>query len=244
VKRLTALLAFLLLACGGREEALQVDAAASLSDALTEAGEVWTSNTRQAVWFNFAGSGTLARQIESGAPGDVFISADERQMDRVAAKSLIVPSTRRDVLANTLVVVAHAGSTIRTARDLERVSRLAIGDPAIVPAGAYAREFLERSGVWTDVATKLVPTENVRGALAAVSSGNADAAIVYRSDVTNRRDVAIAFQVPAQSTSPIRYPAAVLRSSRDETSASRFVAFLSSPQAGAIFKRHGFTVLR
>jgi molybdate transport system substrate-binding protein len=206
---------------------LQIHAAASLTDAMRDVGKAFTRVTHIAVAFNFAGSNTIARQIENGAPGDVFISADEAQMDRLAAKNLIVASTRRDVLSNKLAIVG-----VKDVRDLLRVERIALADPRAVPAGVYAREYLERIGLWRDVEKKVIPTENVRAALAAVKSGNADAAIVYRSDEPNG--------VVIEDGPRITYPAAVLRDSTSPDAAKRFVEFLGSDEAKVIFMKYWF----
>jgi len=196
---------------------LQVHAAASLTDVLREVGNAFTRATHIAVAFNFAGSNTIARQIESGAPGDVFISADETQMDRIRAYIV----KRRDLLSNKLAIVGE--------HDLRKAKRIALADPRSVPAGVYAREYLERKGLWRDVEKKVIPTENVRAALAAVRSGNADSAIVYRTDA---RDGLVIEDSPK-----ITYPAALLRDSKD---ARRFFDFLFSNEAKAIFKKYGF----
>jgi len=198
---------------------LQIHAAASLTDVLREIGTAFTRATHVAVAFNFAGSSTIARQIESGAPGDVFISADEAQMDRVA--KYVVPGTRRDILSNQLAIAGE--------RDLLKARRIALADPRAVPAGVYARQYLERKGLWRALKKKVIPTENVRAALAAVKAGNADSAIVYRTDDAH------AFVITDGPT--ITYPAAVIRDSKE---ARRFVDFLSSDAAKTIFRKYGF----
>ena len=201
---------------------LPVHAAASLTDVMKEIGAAFQRATDVAVSFNFAGSSTIARQIESGAPGDVFVSADEAQMDRVAA--FIVRSTRRDVVSNKLAIAGN--------RDLRRAERIALADPRAVPAGVYARQYLERVGLWRAVEKKIIPTENVRAALAAVNAGNADAAIVYRTDDPH------GFVI--EESPKIAYPAAVLRESKAQREARRFVEFLTSAEGQRIFKKYGF----
>lgn len=199
---------------------LQVHAAASLTDAMREIGAAFTHATGVAVAFNFAGSSTIARQIESGAPGDVFMSADEAQMDRINAH--IVPTTRRDVVSNQLVIVG----------DLMKAKRIALADPRSVPAGVYARRYLESVHLWAQLEKKIVPTENVRAALAAVKAGNADAAIVYRTDDPTGAVI--------KDGPTIAYPAAVLRESKSQRDARRFVDFLFTKDARAIFTKYGF----
>ena len=201
---------------------LQVHAAASLTDVMREIGAAFQRTTGIAVAFNFAGSNTIARQIENGAPGDVFFSADEAQMNRVS--EFIVSRTRRDIVSNKLAIVGT--------RDLLHAERIALADPRAVPAGVYAREYLERVGLWRAVEKKIIPTENVRAALAAVKSGNADAAIVYRTD--DRTGVII------EDSPKITYPAAVLRESKSRAAAIRFIDFLRGKEARAIFTKYGF----
>jgi molybdate transport system substrate-binding protein len=202
---------------------IQVHAAASLTDVMRDIGAAFQRATGIAVMFNFAGSSTIARQIENGAPGDVFVSADEAQMNALESRHLIRVNTRRDVLSNRLVIVGMS--------DLLRAERIALADPRAVPAGVYAKQYLQRVGLWTKLQDKIIPTENVRAALAAVKSGNADAAIVYRTDSPG-----VLLDEPPR----IVYPAAVLRESASPKEAQRFVDFLSSKEARAIFIRYGF----
>ncbi|MGH9442957.1 MAG: molybdate ABC transporter substrate-binding protein, partial [Thermoanaerobaculia bacterium] len=186
--------------------------------------------------------------IEEGAPVDVFLSADKATVDRLERQRLLAPGTRRSILSNTLVVVVERGSAlvIGSPRDLasDRVRSLALAEPGSVPAGVYAREYLQGLGLWERVRTKVVPTENVRGALAAVESGNADAAIVYRTDAGISKRVRIAWEVPADRGPRISYGAAEVGGSSHDRSAREFLAFLGSPSASRIFRRFGFLPLR
>jgi molybdate transport system substrate-binding protein len=209
--------------------AIQVHAAASLTDVMREIGAAFQRATGIAVTFNFAGSSTIERQIENGAPGDVFVSADEAQMNALDSRRLILANTRRDVVSNKLVIVGPA--FVRSARDLLRVERIALADPRAVPAGVYAREYLTRAGLWAQLEKKIIPTENVRAALAAVKAGNADAAIVYRTDSPG---------IVLEGPPAIAYPAAVLRESKSPNEARRFVEFLGGKEARAIFVKYGF----
>ena len=211
-----------------RDAEVRVFAAASLTDALTEIGADYEARTGEQVVFNFGASSTLARQIEQGAPADLFLSADEAKMDLVAV------SDRASVLSNTLVVV---GTNIRSPRDLVGKS-VALAEPSTVPAGIYARQYLTRIGLWTAIAPKVIPTDNVRAALAAVQSGNADAAIVYRTDAKIR----FAFAVPRDDGPPISYPFAILRDAENPSGARRFFAHLQSREALAVFAKHGFVI--
>lgn len=242
---------FLCLGCGvARLTAaeLTVFAAASLTDALREIAREYQSQAADRVIFNFAGSSTLARQIEQGAPADLFFSADEAQMNRLQAKGLIVPGSRQDRLSNALVIVVAAenGARVRSPRDLAgpEVQRIALGDPKAVPIGVYARQYLQKLDLWKVIEAKVVPTENVRGALAAVEEGNAQAGIVYKTDALSSKKVAIAYAVPVEQGPPIHYPVALVRGDKQAQAAARFIAYLNSPAATRVFERRGFLVLQ
>lgn len=223
---------------------LRVHAAASLSDVLTGIGAQFERETGTRVIFNFGGSGTLARQIEEGVPGDVFFSADEERMDALDARGLVDHSTRTPVLSNVLVVAVRTDSAIRIdgVRGLLGCRRIALAQPDLVPAGAYAREFLRRSGVWTQLAPRLIPTDNVRAALAAVEAGNVDAGFVYRTDLAAAPSLRIAFAVTGSAAPAISYPIAVLRASRQPALARRFIGYLRMPAARQRFAGSGFVV--
>lgn len=222
-------------AAGGRT--LNVSAAASLTDALQGIAKQY----REPVVFNFGASSTLARQIEDGAPADVFISADALNMDRLARAGLIVAKSRINVVANTLAVVVPDDSTlkIREARDLIG-HRIAIAQPDSVPAGIYARQYLRRNKVWDRLAPDMIPVENVRAALAAAESGDVDAAIVYKTDALISKKVKIAYEVSRASGPKIVYPAAILRDSAQKPRAQKFLDYLRSPAAREVFRRYGF----
>jgi molybdate transport system substrate-binding protein len=217
---------------------IRVFAAASLTDALQEIAGNYERQSGDRVVFNFGGSSVLARQIEQGAPADLFLSADEEKMNVLQRRGLIVTRTRVSILSNTLVVV---GEKIRNVRELANVRRIALAEPSSVPAGIYAQEYLRKAGVWERVEKKIVPTENVRAALAAVESGNVDAAIVYRTDVLLSKRARIAYEIPRAAGPRISYPFALVQGARPE--AARFLAYLRSPVARAIFVRHGFIAL-
>jgi molybdate transport system substrate-binding protein len=238
---LRALLLLLVLAPLAAAE-VRVFAAASLTDALTEIAGQYGKRTGERIVFNFAGSSTLERQIELGAPADLFASADADKMDRLARLGRIDASTRVSLLSNQLVVVVPRGETtvVRSARDLAKLRRLALAEPSSVPAGIYARKWLERTGVWASVAPKVVPVENVRAALAAVEAGNADAAVVYRTDAAISKRVRVAYAVPAADGPAIDYPFAVTSDAANAAAAKRFLGFLRSDAARAVFRRYGF----
>jgi molybdate transport system substrate-binding protein len=229
-----------------KEILVLVFAAASLTDALKEIAASWEIAGGESVVFNFAASSLLARQIREGAPADLFLSADEAQMDGLERAGLVVPGTRRSVLSNTLVAVVPKDSALRiaSARDLAGpgVERLALAEPTSVPAGVYSKKFFERVGIWDALARKVVPTENARATLAAVESGNVDAGIVYRTDAAISKHVRIAFEIPATMGPAISYPFALVKGAPRETEARRFLAYLGSPAARAVFVRYGFLV--
>jgi len=206
-------------------------------------GTEYEKSSGDMIRFQFGASNLLARQIAQGAPVDVFVSADEAQMDVLKKGGHIDVSTRRPLLTNTLVIVVPAkdGLDIDEAADLAnpRVKRLALADPAGVPAGTYARQFLEKAGLWESVSRKVVPTENVRAALAAVEAGNADAAIVYQTDASISPRVRTAVELPSAGLR-ISYPVAVVTRARNPDAAKRFVAHLESPPAQAVFRKFGF----
>lgn len=242
---LPALLALAALAAA-RAETLQVLAAASLTDALAEIAPAYEKQSGDQLRFSFAGSNALARQIREGAPADAFVSADQAQMDALAKDGLIVEKSRVDLLSNTLAIVVGRESTLQidSARSLTQpaVKRLALADPKAVPAGVYAREYLTGLGLWKQLERRVVPTENVRAALAAVESGDVEAGIVYRTDAAISPAVRIAYQVPAREGPAISYPAAVVKGSRHADAAAKFVAYLRSDAAQKIFRKFGFLI--
>ena len=226
-----------------QQAAITVSAAVSLTDALTAVAERYGSEARGSVRFNFGASNTLARQIVNGAPVDVFVSADETQMDAVAAAGLVRDGTRFDLLTNQLAVVVP-GDRPRTFKSMREIvdpafKRIAIGDPAAVPAGIYARQYLQQEGLWEAIAARIVPSASVRAALSAVESGAADAAIVYRTDARVALRATVAWVVSADRGPRIRYPAAILKTA-DAAAAQRFLDYLRSDAATRIFERFGF----
>ena len=224
---------------------VRVSAAVSLTGPLEQAADDFRRETGVAVELNLAGSSTLAAQIRAGAPVDLFISADERQMDRVASDALIDVSTRVVLLSNRLAVVVPAGAPApRRSAELSgpAFARIAVGDPAGVPAGVYARGYLESLGLWDTLSPRLAPMRSVRAALAVVEAGDADAGVVYRTDALSSDDVAVAFVVPEHEGPPIAYPAAVLTEAPNAAGAARFLAWLQRPAARDAFRRAGFIV--
>jgi len=229
-----------------RAAEITVFAAASLTNVLQGLAPAYEAKSGNHLVFDFGASSTLERQIEEGAPADVFFSADEAKMDRLAKAHLLVDGTQRKVLSNTLVIVVARDSALRIAGPLDLASRgvkvLALAEPHSVPAGIYAREYLTKAGLWRQVIDKVVPTEDVRAALAAVESGSADAAIVYRSDAATSQRVRVAFEVPPAEGPAISYPIAVLRGSKVADAARGYVDFLAGASARDAFRRARFIV--
>jgi molybdate transport system substrate-binding protein len=222
---------------------ITVSAAVSLSHALTAIAQEYGGLGRGNVRFNFGGSNTLARQIVNGARVDIFISADDAQMDVVAAAGLLKDGTRIALLRNQLAVVVPSDRP-RTFKSIKELAdpafkRIAFGDPAAVPAGVYAKQYLETEGLWSAIQARVVPMGSVRAALTAVESGAADAAVVYRTDARVAVRATVAWVVPADRGPRIVYPAAIVRDAV-APEAQRFLDFLRGESATRIFERFGF----
>ena len=247
-RTILALIVGILLFCAVplRAATVLVFAAASLTESLQEIAAAYEKQSGDKIVFNFAASGTLARQIEEGAPADIFFSADEAKADALEKKGLLVKETRKSLLGNSLVIVTPPDSAaIQSPSDLTNaaVKRVALGDPRIVPAGTYAKAYLEKSGLWAGVEPKVVPCENVRAVLAAVESGNVDAGVVYKTDAAISKKVKVAFEVPAADGPKISYPAALVANAPQPDAAKKFLGCLTGSEADAVFARHGFIVL-
>lgn len=226
---------------------LVVFAAASLTEALDEVDRAFTAHTQLAVRASYASSSVIARQIEAGAPADAFVAADQQWMDYLDKHGLLQPGSRRDVVANALVLIAPADSRVqlKIAPHFALAAalgdgRLATGDPDSVPAGDYARTALTRLGVWQSIEPRLARAENVRAALAFVARGEAPLGIVYRTDALAEKRVRIVDTFPADTHPPITYPAAATAGARPET--AQYLKFLASYEAREIFTRYGFTL--
>lgn len=223
---------------------ITVFAAASLAEALKELAPAYEEATGDKLRFNFGASGVLARQIIEGAPADVIVSADELRVDQLEKAGLLAVGTRRTILANQLVVVLanEGGAPVATLADLAKVEvkRIAIGEPTTVPVGTYAREHLQKMGLWAQLTGKCVPLDNVRAVLAAVEAGNADAGFVYKTDALISKKVRIAVTVPVGEGPKITYPVAALRDAKEPAAAAKYVAFLAGVEAQAVFARFGF----
>lgn len=231
--------------------AVTVFAAASLTDAMKTLARLWVSQGHATPLLSFASSSVLAQQVAQGAPADLFVSADEKWMDWLAARKLVRTGTRTVLLGNTLVLVEQKDGlkpvTIGSGLDMNGVlgaaGRLAVGDPASVPAGIYAKQALTRLGLWNAVSGRLAPAENVRAALLLVERGEAPAGVVYGSDVLASPGLGVAGTFPEGSHEPIRYPAAVLTGSADPAAASAFLAFLRTQAAAELFRKAGFVTV-
>lgn len=227
----------------GGADPVTVSAAISLTEVLGEVADAYRRAGGGPVTFNFAGSNVLARQILNGAPVDLFVSADDTQMDAVERAGLLAPGTRTVVAANTLVLVAGSRiPAIASAHGLTvpQVRRIAIGDPDGVPAGVYARDYLTRKNLWSALAPKIVPARSVRAALTAVRNGSVDAAFVYATDARIAPGLRVAEVISGPDAPRIAYPAAILREARHGAGAGRFLSFLQGPEARRILERHGF----
>lgn len=225
-----------------------VFAAASLTPPLQEIADKYGAATGDKIRISFAASSTLARQISRGAPAQIFISANEKWMDYVAARGFIEASSRRTVISNSLILVApvkgHGGITSLTPESILSLladRRMAIADPAHVPAGIYGAQALKSMGLWQSTKGKLAPMFNVRATLALVESGETPAGIVYASDAHNNGKVRPIYKFPATSHDPISYPAALVKEHKTEAGRN-FFDQLSTPLNKSIFTRHGFLV--
>ncbi|HRA92503.1 MAG: molybdate ABC transporter substrate-binding protein [Hyphomicrobiales bacterium] len=242
-------IAFLSMAFHAHAENVNVFAAASMKTALDDAIRLWKTQSGKEVVATYGSSGTLARQIAAAAPADIFISADLAWVDDIAKKSLIKPDSRRNLVGNTLVLVAAAGTGLKIGLEKESnlaaslgIEKLAVGDVKSVPAGKYAKSALENLGLWASVEPNLVMQENVRSALALVARGEARLGIVYGSDAVAESKVQVIASFPEASHAPIVYPVALIAASTNPD-AQPFLDFLFSNEAQLIFKTNGFTLL-
>jgi molybdate transport system substrate-binding protein len=220
---------------------LLVFAAASTAEPLADLGREFEHERGTKVRFSLGASRDLGRQIRAGAPADVIVSADVETVEGLLRDGLAPKGSAKRIMSNLLAVVVPTSShlEIRGAGDLARASHIALGDPAIVPAGRYAKAWLEKAGVWGALEPHVVPTLDVRAALAAAENGQADAAIVYRSDAAISSKVRVAYDVPREAAPAIEYVAAPL-ATPNAAAASVFVDFLIAPLARSTFARYGF----
>ena len=229
-----------------RTDEILVAAAASLTDVLKELSAAYQSKSKNTVNFNFGPSSTLARQIEEGAPADMFFSADLVQMDDLDKNGRLEPGTRKNLLSNQLVIVVPSDSKLAIAspKDLlkSEVKRIALAEPP-VPVGVYSSKYLEAEGLWDKIKAKVVPVQDVRATLASVESGNVEAGFVYKTDAAVSRKVKIVYEVPIDKGPRIVYPVAMVKESKRKDTARNFMNYVLSPAAKDTFKKYGFVVL-
>lgn len=228
---------------------LLVAAAASMQSALQEITPLYEkSGINRQVKYNFGSSGALQQQIEQGAPIDIFISAANKQMDKLEQQNLIVPKTRKNLLTNILVLVSPTASKLRLTDFSQllkpEVQRIAIGEPRSVPAGQYAFEVLKNLNVLDQVKSKLVLGNNVRSVLTAVETGDAEAGIVYVSDAKISNKVMVSAIADSKLHSPIVYPIAIINSTKSLESAKQYIKFLQTKPVQLVFKKYGFGIVK
>jgi molybdate transport system substrate-binding protein len=230
-----------------RAEEILVSAAASLTDVLQEISGGYQSISKHTVKFNFGPSSGLARQIDEGAPADLFFSADLPQMDNLDKKGRLEAGTRKNLLSNQLVMIVPADSKLglSSPKDLSRagVKRIALAEPSSVPVGVYSKKYLTDEGWWDKVRAKVVPVQDVRATLASVESGNVEAGFVYKTDAAISKKVKIVYEVPLDKGPKITYPVAIVKESKRKDAARDFINYVQSPAAKESFKKYGFVVL-
>jgi molybdate transport system substrate-binding protein len=250
------LLAVSLLTGGGTTAVAQdsqtvlVFGAASLTNVLDDLSQAFTAKTKIPVKSSYAASSALAKQIQLGAPADVFFSADLEWMDYLEQRKLLQPGSRHDVVGNRLVLIAPADSEVKLkikqgvdfGPALGSEGKLATGDPDSVPVGKYAQAALEKLGAWSQISGRLVRAENVRAALAFVARGEAPLGIVYRTDALAEKRVRVVDEFPSDSHPPITYPIAL--TTHASPAAAQFVEFVRSKAAAEVFRKYGFEPLR
>jgi molybdate transport system substrate-binding protein len=223
-----------------------VSAAASLTDVLKEISNGYQSKSKNTVKFNFGPSSGLARQIEEGAPADMFFSADEAQMDDLDKNGRLEPGTRKNLLSNQLVIIVPSDSKLAIAspKDLlkSEVKRIALAEPP-VPVGAYSSKYLEAEGLWDNIKPKVVPVQDVRATLASVESGNVEAGFVYKTDAAVSKKVKIVYEVPIDKGPKIVYAVAIVKESKRKDTARDFLNYVQTPASKELFKKYGFVVL-
>jgi molybdate transport system substrate-binding protein len=250
---LASIVAFFALAIGldslrAANTDLTLSAAVSLKGALEEIVHLYgVEHPGVTVHFNLGASGTLQRQIEQGAPVDIFISASPKEMDSLESQGLLLPGTRKNLAKNSVVLIVPAGaSQISGFSDLVKpaVRSIAIGEPQTVPAGRYAQEVLTHLNLYDQLKPKLVLAKDVRQVLTYVETGNADAGIVYATDAKISQKVSVIATAPQDSHSRVLYPGAVLKNSANPAVAKTFLEFLAGDKARAAFEKFGFVTIR
>ncbi len=240
-------LVLMLAQTSARADEILVSAAASLTDVLREIGNTYQSKSKNRVNFSFGPSSTLARQIEEGAPADMFFAADLAQMDNLEKNGRLEPGTRKNLLSNQLVIIVPVDSKLRIAspKDLLKpeVKKIALAEPTSVPVGIYSSKYLEAEGLWDKVKEKVVPVLDVRATLASVESGNVEAGFVYKTDAAISKKVKVVYEVPIDRGPKIIYPVAIVKESKKKAAARDFMNFVLSHSGKEVFKKYGFVVL-
>ncbi|GKU84582.1 molybdate ABC transporter substrate-binding protein [Niallia sp. NCCP-28] len=253
---LTVLFAVALIGCGNQENAskqknkkeeieLKVSAAASLTDAMSDLQKAFQKEYSGVKFTNnFGSSGTLAQQIEQGAPADIFLSADQKWMDALAEKKMIAEDTRKDFSGNKIVLIAGKGSDIKIdsfEKLTDKIGQIAIGDPESVPAGSYTKEALEKIGKWKKLEKHFVYGSDVAQTLKYVESGNTDIGFVYSSDALLSDKVKVLAEADPTWHKSIVYPGAVLKDTKNFDEAKAFIEFLNTDEAQKILRNYGFS---
>lgn len=249
---------FSLVGCGGEKQAppaaqqsqsveITISAAVSLKDALTEIQKNYQAKDPNVkITYNLGASGALQKQIEQGAPVDIFISAAPKQMNELEAKNLINKATRKNLVENKLVVVVPKSTKLNITQyeDLtqEAVHQIALGETVTVPAGQYAKEVLQSLGLWDKLKDKVVLAKDVRTVLAYTETGNVEAGIVYKTDAVASDKVKIVAMAPEGSHQPIVYPVAITTGTKQQKAAEAYVEYLFSADGKAVFEKHGFVM--
>ena len=255
------LVAFILVAgCGGnaqppapkaaealKQVELNISAAVSMKDALAEIQINYQKKAPHVkLLYNLGASGSLQKQIEQGAPTDIFISAAPKQMNELETKNLVNKASRKNLLENKLVLIVPKDSTLKISKleelQNETVKQISIGETKVVPAGQYAEQALKKLGVWEKVQSKIVFAKDVRTVLTYVDTGNVDAGLVYKTDAASSSKVKILAIAPDGSHDPIIYPAAILAGSKNAKAAEEFLAYMAGPEGKTVFEKYGFTM--
>lgn len=227
-----------------KADEVDVFAAASLTDALKEIAAAHEKTSGDNILFNFTASSTLDMQIKAGAPCDLFFSADEAKMNDLEKGNFITKGTRKDILSNGLVIVVPADSTVTLTSAAQlaapKFKKIALGETRTVPAGIYAKEYLQKIGIWHQIEPRVIPSESVRAALAAVETGNVEAGIVYKTDALISKKVKVAFEVPVAEGPAIVYPAALIQGAKHAAAAQKFLTYLESADSMKTFEKYGF----
>jgi molybdate transport system substrate-binding protein len=236
----------LLVTSGAQADEILVSAAASLTDALKEIGRAYQSKGTHKILLTLGPSSFLARQIDEGAPADIFFSADLAQMFFLEKNGRLEPGARKNLLSNQLVIVIPADSklAIRSPKDLLKteVRKIALADPAAVPVGVYTSKYLAAENLWDKLEAKVVPVLDVRAVLASVESANVEAGFVYKTDAAISKKVKVVYEVPIDKGPKIIYPVAIVKDSKKKEAARDFMSFVSSPAANDVFRKYGFVV--